>query len=232
MGGKGHGTLKKATIVKLSSYYKKAIYDNMNNVSAMKQSILATLHHAISTDTEPRHEFCPTGKESWCFFQRASANGEKVGSHNENVGTALKPELYEKIKPIYDRLSDEDLLNRCANCLTQNANESLHHMIWNRCPKEKFYSKQRIEIACAITTSEFNFGVGETMSQLQKELGLKVGIYSEKISNIRDCERLKQNDETSTVEFKKSRKRKQMSEIKSSVANKKKNEITYKAGAF
>ncbi|GFT25530.1 uncharacterized protein TNCV_3174051 [Trichonephila clavipes] len=50
LGGKGHGTLKEATIKKLTLYYQKAIVQNKGNVPAMKKAIYATLHYSISTD--------------------------------------------------------------------------------------------------------------------------------------------------------------------------------------
>ena len=121
LGGKGFGTLTQNKIVKLSSYYKSAIYSNKNNVLAMKNAILATLYHSISTDENPQHSFCPEGKKSWCFYQRALAENTVSGSHVANVGTPIKPEFFDLLLPIYQRLSSEDLLNRCIGCKTQNA---------------------------------------------------------------------------------------------------------------
>ncbi|GFW50282.1 uncharacterized protein TNCV_4696982 [Trichonephila clavipes] len=48
LGGKGHGTLKEATIKKLTLYYQEAIVQNKGNVPAMKKAIDATLHHSIT----------------------------------------------------------------------------------------------------------------------------------------------------------------------------------------
>ncbi|GFV84895.1 uncharacterized protein TNCV_4298771 [Trichonephila clavipes] len=73
LGGKGHGTLKEATIKKLTLYYQKAIVQNRGNVPAMKKAIDATLHHSISTDENPQHSKCLIGAVSWCFYQSAKA---------------------------------------------------------------------------------------------------------------------------------------------------------------
>ncbi|GFU72831.1 uncharacterized protein TNCV_2782961 [Trichonephila clavipes] len=73
IGGKGHGTLKEATIKKLTLYYQKAIVQNKGNVPAMKKAIYATLHHSISTDQKPQHSKCPIGADSWCFYHSAKA---------------------------------------------------------------------------------------------------------------------------------------------------------------
>ncbi|GFV05530.1 uncharacterized protein TNCV_227411 [Trichonephila clavipes] len=76
--GKAHGSLKEATIKKLTTYYQKAILRNKGDVNAMKTAIYATLLHSISTDAKPQHSKCPAGENSWCFYQSAIANGENL----------------------------------------------------------------------------------------------------------------------------------------------------------
>ncbi|GBL96419.1 hypothetical protein AVEN_43732-1 [Araneus ventricosus] len=60
--------------------------------------------------------------------------------------------------PVYQRLESTEILNRCTSAETQNQNESLHSVIWNKCPKEVFVSKSRLELAVTSDVSEFNFG--------------------------------------------------------------------------
>ncbi|GFV24141.1 uncharacterized protein TNCV_763201 [Trichonephila clavipes] len=67
LGGKAQGSLKEATIKKLTTYYQKAILRNKRDVNAMKTAIYATLLHSISTDAKPKHSKCPAGENSWCF---------------------------------------------------------------------------------------------------------------------------------------------------------------------
>ncbi|GFV26139.1 uncharacterized protein TNCV_4887701 [Trichonephila clavipes] len=98
----------------------------------MKTAIYATLFHSISTDQKPQHFKCPTGKDSWCFFQAALARGEVPGPHVKHVKTPLKETHLAKIMPIYQRLASNELLQRCIRCVTQNANESLHSIIWGK----------------------------------------------------------------------------------------------------
>ncbi|GFW76304.1 uncharacterized protein TNCV_1580831 [Trichonephila clavipes] len=71
IGGKKVGSLKETTIVKLTNFYRKAIKDNCNDVEKMKSAIYATLYHCSSTDAKPKHNKCPNGKLSWCFFQKS-----------------------------------------------------------------------------------------------------------------------------------------------------------------
>ncbi|GFY14923.1 uncharacterized protein TNCV_234731 [Trichonephila clavipes] len=132
LGGKSRGSLKEETIKKLSQYYQNAIHWNKGDVEAMKTAIYATLFHSISTDQKPQHFKCPTGKDSWCFFQAALARGEVPGPHVKHVKTPLKETHLAKFMPIYQRLASNELLHRCIRCVTQNANESLHSIIWGK----------------------------------------------------------------------------------------------------
>ncbi|GFU79078.1 uncharacterized protein TNCV_304491 [Trichonephila clavipes] len=158
LGGKAHGSLKEATIKKLTTYYQKAILRNKGDVNAMKTAIYATLFHSISTDAKPQHSKCPAGENSWCFYQSAIANGEKPNNHKLNVGTPINEKFLPKILPIYQRLASNELLERCIRCGTQNANESLHSMIWAKCPKEIFVNKRRVKRAVTEAVCEYNKG--------------------------------------------------------------------------
>ena len=62
------------------------------------------------------------------------------------------------IKPVFDTLSDESLLQKCAHGGTQNTNESFHHLISERSPKTTFCGHGRIELAVADATVVFNDG--------------------------------------------------------------------------
>ncbi|GFS59943.1 uncharacterized protein TNCV_3957391 [Trichonephila clavipes] len=136
IGGRKEGNLKENTIVKLTNFYRKAIKDNAPDVRKMKSAILASLFHCSSTDKTPKHSKCPTGSTSWCFYQRALANNENPKSHSL-MKTKLSEQVLEKILPVYQRLVNDELLERCSAGKTQNANESIHSVIWKNCPKKK-----------------------------------------------------------------------------------------------
>ena len=106
-----------------------------------KSAVMATFQHCTSTDDEPQHAQCPAGLDSWCFYQRTLARGDTPLSHTENVSSYLGNGVAEHVKEVYTRLSDEELLPRCLGRKTQNANESLHSMLWNRCPKYIFVNR-------------------------------------------------------------------------------------------
>ncbi|GFV98823.1 uncharacterized protein TNCV_2913401 [Trichonephila clavipes] len=191
LGGKAHGSLKEATIKKLTTYYQKAILRNKGDVNAMKTAIYATLLHNISTDAKPQHSKCPAGENSWCFYQSAIANGEKPNNHKLNVGTPINEKFLPKILPIYQRLASNELLERCIRCGTQNANESLHSMIWAKCLKEIFVNKRRVKRAVTEAVCEYNKGTVRTIVETQKALSVATGGSTKQLATILDCRKQK-----------------------------------------
>ncbi|GFW76190.1 uncharacterized protein TNCV_3800251 [Trichonephila clavipes] len=116
----------------------------INHVSKrLGTALRSTVKDCRAQDAKPRHSKCPAGENSWCFYQSAmTANGEKANNHKLNVGTPINEKFLTKILPIYQRLASNELLERCIRCGTQNANESLHSMIWAKCPKEIFVKQK------------------------------------------------------------------------------------------
>ncbi|GFU23184.1 uncharacterized protein TNCV_3516171 [Trichonephila clavipes] len=192
LGGKAHGSLKEATIKKLTTYYQKAILRNKGDVNATKTAIYATLLHSISTDAKPQHSKCSAGENSWCFYQSAIDNGEKPNNHKLNVGTPINEKFLPKILPIYQRLASNELLERCIRCGIKNANESLQHsMIWAKCPKEIFVNKRRVKRAVTEAVCEYNKGTVRTIVETQKALGVATGGSTKQLATILDCRKQK-----------------------------------------
>lgn len=189
LGGKLHGSLKDSTIKKLTRYYHNAVFSGINkDVPTVRNSILATLHHCTSSDENPRHTKCPTDINSWCFYNRAIANNEIPGSHDNNIKTPLNPTVLKHIFPIYKRLTETSLLERCLKGQTQNANESLHSFIWRKCDKARSVSRQIVEAAVAEGVSEYNFGNTSVINILEKNK-ISPGKKSVKIARVRDQRR-------------------------------------------
>ncbi|GFV80403.1 uncharacterized protein TNCV_2149371 [Trichonephila clavipes] len=132
----------------------------------------ATLHDIILTDQKPQHSKCPIGADSWYYYQSAKAKGQKPGLHKQHVRTPINESFLPRIPSIYQRLASNELLERCINCRTQNANESLHSMIWSKCSKEIFVSKDRVKHAVLEAICEFNQGTLHTFRETQKSLNI------------------------------------------------------------
>ncbi|GFV38332.1 uncharacterized protein TNCV_3951951 [Trichonephila clavipes] len=108
IGGKNVGSLKETTIVKLTNFYRKAIKYNCNDVERIKSAIYVILYHCSSTDAKSKHNNCPNGKLSWCFFKRHLANGENPKSHSV-IKTKITEEVVAKIPPVYQRLASNEI---------------------------------------------------------------------------------------------------------------------------
>ena len=67
-------------------------------------------------------------------------------------------DLAEYIKPVFLRLSDSLMLERCLLGAIQNQNESFNNVIWSRCPKTEFTSPDSVQIAVNLAVITFNNG--------------------------------------------------------------------------
>lgn len=157
LGGKGR--LTENIINKLQNYYGIAVRQSTGKtVYEMKKAIGAVLFHCTDAgDPEVRHRMCPRTPDTWCTYQADKING--TSKHVCKAG--IPPIVSDAIKPIFISLSDDDLLKRCLHGKTQNNNESLNGMIWKRCPKDVFVSKETVEIAVASAIIGFNDGALE-----------------------------------------------------------------------
>ena len=63
----------------------------------MFRAIWALFHHSISDDEQHDHQFCPTGSDSWCKYNRALAENEEPPKHTpklpKDLGPFIKPVL-------------------------------------------------------------------------------------------------------------------------------------------
>lgn len=137
----------------------------------MAKATKAIMYHYASSEENPQHTFCPVGKDLWCSYQRDLANNTKL---HQPIKNPLTPAIVEVIKPVFDRLGDENFLSGCERCATQNPNESLHHVIWALASKEQYTSPRETSRAVSLGCLLFNSGAEITYSQLLPKIGLRV----------------------------------------------------------
>ena len=139
----GRGRLTEKLIKMLQNAIGVAIRQNVGSVYAMKKTLGAPLYHySENKDIEKRHHFCPCGPNSWCKFQSDRSTG-KNSYRREQIGIPFA--IHEKIKPIFQDLSSDDLLSKCLHCKTLNVNESLNPVIWKQCPKDVYVERFTLE---------------------------------------------------------------------------------------
>ena len=152
----GKGKLTKEKIVKIQNYYGRAIKDNSHDTLLMKKRIFAILFHLTSNDTNPKHHHCPAGDNSWCFWKRAEAKGDVPGPHKDHE--SIPVDVGRKLVPIFQRLTEDGLLQRCKRGATQNPNEALHNVLWRFCPKVKYVGRRSLEAAMCMALCQFSKG--------------------------------------------------------------------------
>ena len=130
LGGLGRLTNKKTDT--LQNYYGFAIRSNKGNLQQMQQDIRAILPHIEPTAQKPNHTLCLT--DSW----RKYKNDPEAYKHKNG----LPDSVVECVKPIFEDLADENLLKKCLHGKTQNNNECLNKLIWDRCSKEYYAEKE------------------------------------------------------------------------------------------
>ena len=151
VGGKARLTDK--VIDKMQNFFGQVIRNNSGAKENMKSDILAILKHMVKDDRihlDQQHQNCPKDSTSWCKYwsNRESYNDDK----------RLPSAFFDELKPIFSRLSADELLNRCLLGLTQNQNEAINGILWSKCPKRKFCGREKLLLAVAETVCEFNTG--------------------------------------------------------------------------
>ncbi|XP_077517393.1 uncharacterized protein LOC144128162 [Amblyomma americanum] len=184
LGGKGG--LTQQLIKKLTNYYGLALR-NHSEVEEMQRAVMATYYHITSTDGEPHHELCPPGPLSWCNHRSAEAEGQPAPAHKYK----LSAKVAEALLPVYQRLSDPQLLARCKGGKTQNAAESLHSVIWSLISKDQHASLFAVETAVHEAISRYNSGSLKAYSDLCTTLGLRPGALSLQRAVEKDSQRMK-----------------------------------------
>ncbi|XP_044574589.1 uncharacterized protein LOC123258566 [Cotesia glomerata] len=188
IGGKGAGKLTDKLISELSLYYGLAIRRNPDSVEEMKRDVWATYFHKISTNEYPQHMNCSS---SWCKYQKAIEDGTIDEFDHKNP--PLNDKVLEVIKPIYESLSADSLLERCLGSETQNNNESLNSLIWTFAPKHIHAGPKTIEIATFFAVSIFNEGFIPILKILDV-MGIAIGPEANAFKARRDEARIERSE--------------------------------------
>eukprot|EP00117_Sycon_ciliatum_P047960 scpid50775/ scgid34206/ len=116
----GKGRLTDKAIDTLQTYYGWAVREHSQDIQGMARAIWSGLMHRCSSDDNPQHQFCPTGPDSWCKWQLVQAGVRDEYTHRHILPKAV----FDVVKPLYLRLTERKLLERCLLGATQNANET------------------------------------------------------------------------------------------------------------
>ncbi len=104
--------------------------------------------------------------------------------------------MQKHIRPIYEDLSRDDLLERCLDGHTQNANESFNTIVWRLAPKHLNCGKKIIEIAAFLAAGMFNEGFSFVLQTMQ-HLNIVIGQQSKGFADNDDKRRIEQQERRS-----------------------------------
>jgi hypothetical protein len=222
-GLSGKGRLTDSKIDVLQNYYGLAVRENLDDVGKMAKSIEASLYHVASTDKNPQHHLCPEGEDSWCGYQK-----DKEGYKHKN---GIPDCIVDLIKPIYKDLSKPELLSKCMHGLTQNVNECLNNLIWNRCPKSIYVEQETVALATYLAILRFNDG-DISFVKLFQDLDITPGKFTTKASEDCDNSRIEVSAKKSSEKVKK--RRKLLRHLRKNYVDgiEEKEGVTYEPGAF
>ena len=110
------------------------------------------------------HSFCG----DWCPSKSGDGDPDK---------NALPDYITDAIRPVFETLSQDSLLQKCLHGGSQNTNESFHNVIWQRCPKTIFVGKKRLQLAVDDATIVYNDGEFGHFPVFEK-LGMDVGRWT------------------------------------------------------
>ena len=142
--------------MKIQSYFGRAIKENVNDTLLMKKRIFTILFHLTSTGANPKHQHCPPGDKSWCFWKGEEAKGNIAGPHKEHERIPVN--IGRKLVRIFQRLSEDSLLQTCKRGASQNETEILHSVIWRFCPRLNYAGRRSIEAATCMAWCQFSKG--------------------------------------------------------------------------
>lgn len=94
--------------------------------------------------------------------------------YDHNVHLHLPECIMLQIKPIFQALSNPELLKKCLKGKTQNPNESLNNVIWTRIPKRTFVSLETLHFGVNEAILSYNDGYVTKLKVIEK-LGLQAG---------------------------------------------------------
>ena len=127
------------------------------------------MHNTSFDDAETRLRYCPKIIDSWCKYQK-----DIKKKHKDHVKLAVA--IKKEVEPIFKDLSSKALLSKCLDGVTQNNNESLNALIWKKCPKDAYVSRNIIEIGVASAVLEFNNGT-QGIRKIYENAGLHFGKF-------------------------------------------------------
>ena len=120
------------------------------------------------------------------------------------ISVLLVSNLEVASKGTFKALSGESLLSRCLHGGTQNQNEAINGLIWQRATKETHVSTPTVELVTFLAVGHFNDG-SQTPSTILEAFGIDPGYHCRKPCKKLDHDRIRHSPRKSQESKKRSR---------------------------
>ena len=117
-------------------------------------SFKAIQHHMIkdtSNTLKKQHQYCPKSSDSWCKYWKDKANDTKLYNDDKQLSDVFMTEL----NPIFVRLSNDALLQRCLKGLNSESKRSCKWDPLVQMPKGKILQCKESPDCCLPNCCQF-----------------------------------------------------------------------------
>ena len=131
--------LPTSKLERIGNLYALVIVQNRGKTPENIQRALYTLENHI----DMKHDTCGYLINSWCYYQRALT----LSAQNASITPPIVRQPYlnsnelERLHNVFQNFASHEMCSALTLVMTQNANESLHSVLWNNAPKSKRVGK-------------------------------------------------------------------------------------------
>ena len=167
--GKGFTSLSQGKAERISHLYALVIVQHRGKyASEIHDGLQVLMAH-----TKEEHDQGPPGQTSWCYFQKRLAKYDIDGGAAPPTTREphLSPAEYARALDVFTVYGSLSFCSTITMGKTQNANESLHNMLWHNSPKSKHVGQKSLSAYTALAVLSFNDG-SMACSRVMHQLGL------------------------------------------------------------
>ena len=224
-------SIPKAKADRIGQLYALVVVQNKGKPAQVIRQALWNLVGHLGED----HDNCPVTCESWCYFAKAQAQfalDPSLPPPKRRVPYCSDTELVW-LKEVFQTFASLEVCGAVTMGKTQNANESLHSVIWHNSPKGKYVGQKSLDCSTALAVTSFNEG-SLSFAAILREYGVSVSASTVKYLASRDKTRML-NRERAILETQRRRRRQQKARTQAAEASRQRREkraSKYVPGAF
>ena len=149
-------SISKTKVERIGQLYALVVVQNKGMPPEEIQRALWTLVGHLGED----HSHCPQTNDSWCYFARGQY--EHLQDSTVPLPKRRKPYCNEievaRMTEVFKEFASLELCSALTMGKTQNANESLHSVVWHNSPKGKYVGRKSLQCSTALAVTTFNEG--------------------------------------------------------------------------